>query len=152
MKIINKFPESELEILTPQRLADYKLPLFLESVSAGFPSPADDYLEDRLDINELLIRNPSATFFVRVIGNSMINAGIHSGDILVVDRSLEAKDGAVVIAVLDGELTVKTLRHLRGSVYLYPENDNFKPIRITKNMNFEIWGVVCSVIHSFVHK
>lgn len=137
-----------LEILKPDRLREYNLPLFLESVSAGFPSPADDYMEDKLDLNDLLIKNPASTFFVRVVGDSMINAGINSEDILVVDRSLEPKDGSVVIAVINGDLTVKRLGYSNGKIYLVPENPNFKRIEITKEMCFEVWGVVRSVIHS----
>ena len=136
------------DILTPDDSAKARLPLFLESVSAGFPSPADDYLEGRLDLNDHLIRNPSATFFVRVTGDSMVDAGIYSGDILVVDRSLEAKDGNIVIAVIDGELTVKRLQRAKNKIYLLPENANYKPIEITSEMNFEVWGVVSTVIHS----
>ncbi len=124
-----------------------ELPLFLESVSAGFPSPADDYLENKLDLNDHLIKNPAATFFVRVTGDSMIDAGIHSGDILVVDRSLIPKEGNVVIAVIDGELTVKRIHQDRNKIYLLPENRNFEPIEITTEMHFEVWGVVSYVIH-----
>ena len=138
------------EILTPEKGKEIKLPLFLESVSAGFPSPADDYIENKLDLNEFLIKNPSATFFVRVTGDSMINAGIYSGDILVVDRSIEPKDGHVVIAVIDGELLVKRLRQSDNKLYLYPENSLFEPIEVTSQMNFEVWGVVTNVIHSLV--
>lgn len=137
-----------VEIFTPSREISHKLPLFLESVSAGFPSPADDYLENRLDLNEYLIRNPSATFFVRVTGDSMLDAGIYSGDILVVDRSLSPKDGNIVIAVINGELTVKRLQKIKSKLYLLPENQNYKPIEITSEMNFEVWGVVSTVIHS----
>ncbi|MCL5991709.1 MAG: translesion error-prone DNA polymerase V autoproteolytic subunit [Bacteroidetes bacterium] len=122
--------------------------MFLEAVSAGFPSPADDYMEDRLDLNDHLVRNPAATFFVRVTGDSMIEAGIHSGDILVVDRSLNPKDNNIVIAVIDGELTVKRLRTQKTHVYLLPENKNYKPIEITSEMSFEVWGVVTNVIHN----
>lgn len=139
-----------IEILKPNKLHEYKLPLFLESVSAGFPSPADDYLEAKLDLNDLLIKNPAATFFVRVTGDSMINAGINSGDILVVDRSLDPKDSSIVIAVINGELTVKRLSMKNGNVKLIPENSNYKPIVITSEMNFEVWGVVRSVIHSVI--
>lgn len=137
-----------LEILKPTREKSFELPLFLESVSAGFPSPADDYMEGKLDLNDLLVRNPAATFFVRVTGDSMTGAGIHSGDILVVDRSLQPKDGSVVIAVLNGELTVKRLTYLGRKVFLYPENPAFKPIEIKELMDFEVWGVVTNVIHS----
>ena len=137
-----------VEVLIPEKKVSYKLPMFLESVSAGFPSPADDYMEDRLDLNDYLVRNPSATFFVRVTGDSMIDAGIHSGDILVVDRSLPPRDGNIVIAVIDSELTVKRLQRKKTKVYLLPENQNYKPIEITSEMNFEVWGVVTNVIHS----
>jgi DNA polymerase V len=139
-----------IEILKPDRLQEFKLPLFLESVSAGFPSPADDYMEAKLDLNDLLIKNPAATFFVRVTGDSMVNAGIYSGDILVVDRSLDPKDASIVIAVINGELTVKRLSYNNGRVYLVPENSYYKPILITDEMNFEVWGVVRSVIHSVI--
>lgn len=136
------------EILSPESKVEYHLPLFLESVSAGFPSPADDYLEGALDLNEFLVKNPSASFFVRVTGDSMIGAGIHSGDILLVDRSLEPKHGSVVIAVVNGELTVKRLHRLKDRIYLLPENNNYNPIEITEDMSFEVWGVVRTVIHS----
>ncbi len=135
-------------IFAPDKGDEVKLPLFLESVSAGFPSPADDYLEGKLDLNEFLIKNPAATFFVRVTGDSMINAGVHSGDILVVDRSLDPKDGNIIIAVVDGELVVKRMKIVKKKVYLAPENSNYEPIEVTEAMNFEVWGVVTTVIHS----
>ncbi len=138
------------EIFTPGRNSEVELPLFLESVSAGFPSPADDYLEGKLDLNEYLVRNPTATFFVRVTGDSMIEASINSGDILVVDRSITPKDGSIIIAVINGELTVKRLSKTKNKMYLLPENKNYKPIEITTEMYFEVWGVVTNVIHSVV--
>lgn len=138
------------EIFTPQKGKKYQLPLFLESVSAGFPSPADDYLENKLDLNEFLIKNPSATFFVRVTGDSMIGSGIHSEDILVVDRSFEPADGNIVIAVIDGDLTVKRLKKSGRKIFLIPDNDLFEPIEIKKEMNFEVWGVVTNVIHPVI--
>ncbi len=123
-------------------------PLFLAPVSAGFPSPAEDYIEGGLDLNSYLVRNPMATFFVRATGDSMIDAGIHSGDILIVDRSAEARDGKVVIAVLDGELTVKRLRRSQeGEVSLHAENRRYAPIPIREGTALEIWGVVTAVIH-----
>jgi len=124
-------------------------PLAQSYVPAGFPSPADDYIERRLDLNEHLIRHPAATFFVRVTGDSMTGAGISSGDLLVVDRSLEPVDNSVVIAGVDGELTVKRIRKQKGRVYLVPDNDGYEPIEIKEEMNFEIWGVATSVIHKF---
>jgi DNA polymerase V len=123
-------------------------PLYQARVSAGFPSPADDYIEGPLDINQYLVERPAATFFVRVEGDSMTGAGIHPGDILVVDRSLEAVPGKVIIAVLDGDLTVKRLLRRDHEVYLCPENDRYPPIRITEDMDFQVWGVVRHVVHS----
>lgn len=124
-------------------------PLFLSGVSAGFPSPAEDYIDRRLDLNELLIANPAATFFVRVAGDSMTGAGIQHDDILVVDRSLEATSGKIVIAVYNGELTVKRLVHDKENIRLVAENPNYAPLIIDDDNGCEIWGVVTSVIHQF---
>jgi DNA polymerase V len=139
-----------LGIYEPDNKTKQELPLFLVSVSVGFPSPADDYLEGKLDLNEHLVRNPTATFFVRVTGDSMEGAGMYSGDILVVDRSLDPKDGNVIIAVIDGELTVKRLSNKNGVISLVPENPNYKPLKITEEMSFTVWGVVTNVIHSLL--
>ena len=135
-------------VYAPDLSTRYALPIFLGRLPAGFPSPADDYLEGKLDLNRHLIKHPAATFFVRVTGDSMIGAGIHSGDLLVVDRSLEPADKHVVVAVLDGELTVKRLFKQNGVLRLLPENLNYQPIEITPQQAIEIWGVVTSVIHS----
>ena len=124
-----------------------KLPLYTTSISAGFPSPADDFIDTKLDLNEHLIRHPSATFFVRASGDSMIDAGIHSGDILIVDRSLEAVNNVIVIAALEGELTVKRFKKKADRVFLLPENTEYKVIDVTHNETFSIWGVVTYVIH-----
>jgi len=125
-----------------------KLPLFLAKVPAGFPSPADDYLDKNLDLNEYLIKNPSSTFCVRVEGSSMVKAGIHDGDILIVDRSLEPGDKKIVIAVVNGDLTVKRIRKEKGEVYLEPESDEFKPIEISEATDCQVWGgVVTHAIH-----
>ena len=141
-------PVTVNEMLTPENLVEYELPMYLESVSAGFPSPAEDYVEGKLDLNEHLIKNPTATFFVRVTGNSMEGAGIYSGDTLIVDRSINPKNSSVIIAALNGELTVKRLSKKNNKLTLYPENTNYKPIEITMDMEFEVWGVVTTVIHS----
>ena len=122
-------------------------PLFMVPVSAGFPSPAEDYIEGKLDLNKYLIKHPSATFFVRVTGDSMIDAGIHPGDILIVDRAIEAVHKKVVVAVINGELTVKRICQTKSGLILLPENENYAPIAIDKDAAFEIWGVVTSVIH-----
>jgi len=135
-------------VLWPDRSTKWARPLFLASVSAGFPSPAEDYIEGRLDLNRHLIKHPAATFFVRVAGDSMIDAGIHPGDILVVDRALEPQDSNVVIAVIDGELTVKRISQRHGKLFLMPDNEAYQPLEILAEMEFEVWGVVTSVIHS----
>ena len=124
-----------------------EIPLFTTGISAGFPSPADDFIDKTLDLNEFLVAHPSATFFVRVEGTSMIEAGIHPGDILIVDRSLEPKSGSIVIALLNGEFTVKRFRRSKGKSYLFAENPSFTPIEITDGMHVEVWGVVTYVIH-----
>lgn len=125
----------------------YVIPLYSNKVSAGFPSPADDYLECKLDLNHHLIKHPSATFFLTVSGDSMKNAGIHSGDMLVVDKSIEPTDGKIIIAAIDGELTVKRLSLLKGRVTLVPENPNYPDMDITDSQDLVIWGVVTYVIH-----
>jgi DNA polymerase V len=125
-----------------------RLVLFMSKISAGFPSPAEDYIDKSLDLNEHLIQHPAATFFIRVEGHSMINAGIHNGDMLIVDRTLEPVDKKIVIAVINGEMTVKRIRMLNGKLYLMPENDSFKPLEVSGEADLQIWGVVTSVIHS----
>lgn len=122
--------------------------LYQSRVAAGFPSPADDDREGQLDLNRYLIDRPAATFFVRVQGDSMLNAGIHPGDLLIVDRSREVADGTVIIAVVNGELTVKRLRRTAEQVLLCPENAQYQPLTVTEEMDFHIWGVVRHVIHS----
>ncbi|MFH1913006.1 MAG: translesion error-prone DNA polymerase V autoproteolytic subunit [Pseudomonadota bacterium] len=124
------------------------LPLAGEAVLAGFPSPAEDYMEKTLDLNEYLAPRPEATFFVRVAGDSMTGAAIHHGDILVVDRSISARPGNVVIARLDGEFTVKRLRRTATGMELAPENPDYAPTPITPDTDFEIWGVVRHVLHA----
>lgn len=123
-------------------------PLFASPVKAGFPSPADDYIEQKLDLNELMIKHPAATFFVRVDGDSMSGAGIHSGDILVVDRSASPSSGKIIIAILGGEFTVKRIKMQGKEIYLMPENPDFPPIKVHEESDFEIWGIVTHVIHS----
>lgn len=122
-------------------------PLFLSGVSAGFPSPADDYIDRDLDLNEHLITNPAATFFVRVAGDSMTGAGINNNDILIVDRSVAPVSGKIVIAVINGELTVKRLLKTETSCRLIAENSDYPDIEITGEMELEIWGVATSAIH-----
>lgn len=130
--------------LSPQREG---IPLYLSPVEAGFPSPADDYVEKKLDLHAHIVRNEAATFFLRAHGESMLGAGIHDGDLLVVDRSLSATHNKVVIAALDGELTVKRLVLQNSRVYLAPENPDYAEVDITEREHLHIWGVVSYVIH-----
>lgn len=124
------------------------LPLYISRVQAGFPSPAEDYIEGQLDLNEHLVKHKAATFFVKAAGDSMINAGIFPNDLLIVDRSLEARSGHIVIAVVNGELTVKRLKFKNGIPLLCPENPAYPCITFSSFDEFSIWGVVTNVIHS----
>jgi DNA polymerase V len=123
------------------------LPLFTGKVAAGFPSPADDYIEKTLDLNELLVKKPAATFFVRAEGDSMLGAGIHPNDILVVDRSLEPVAGKIVICALNGALTVKRLQRRTGRWILAAENPAYADIVLNEGLELVVWGVVTAVIH-----
>jgi len=122
-------------------------PVIGARVPAGFPSPAQDYIEGTLDLNEYLIPHPASTFFIRVDGLSMVQAGIFPDDILVVDRSLDAANNKIIVAVYDGEMTVKRLRIDKGKYWLLPESDEFDPICVDEDTDFFVWGVVTYVIH-----
>ncbi|MDD5581287.1 MAG: translesion error-prone DNA polymerase V autoproteolytic subunit [Methylobacter sp.] len=136
------------QVLHPARdPCQLALPLFSSKITAGFTSPAADHIEASLDLNELLVRRPAATFFVRTQGDSMLGAGIHPDDILVVDRSLEAAHGKIIICALNGELTVKRLNHTQGRLTLAAENPAYADILIEPDMEVVVWGVVTSVIH-----
>ena len=126
----------------------------IEDVEASFPASTESCgLEAPIDLNAKLVYRPAATYFVRVSGDSMIGAGIQSGDILVVDKSLEARDGSIVIAELDGEFLVKQFRRWKdGSAWLVPANPRFQPINVTDRPDFSIWGVVTAYIHQFIHE
>jgi len=141
--------ETKVEIVyNPDFSTKRRQPIFIATVPAGFPSPAADYEEGKLDLNRHLIKNPAATFFVRVTGDSMLKAGIHNGDLLIVDRSIEPRDKNVIIAVVNGELTVKRIRIRRNKVTLVAENDAYRSQEIDEKMEFEVWGVVTNVIHA----
>jgi DNA polymerase V len=134
-------------VYSPDMSTKREQPLLEAKVPAGFPSPAADYEEDKLDLNKHLIKNPAATFFVRVTGDSMEGAGINHGDLLVVDRSIEPRDKSIVIAVINGELTVKRIRIKNKKITLEPENENYSVQEIAEDTEFEVWGVVTNVIH-----
>jgi DNA polymerase V len=135
-----------MDFYSAETAAALALP-FAEAISAGFPSPAADYLEMSLDINSELIRNPSSTFYGRVKGNSMTDAGIHDGDILVIDKSLEPKNGSKAVCFIDGQFTLKTLKVVRGEVWLKAENESYPPIKVTPDNDFSVWGIVTHIIH-----
>jgi DNA polymerase V len=124
-----------------------KLSFFLAPVQAGFPSPADDHVEKKLDLNELLISHPASTFFVRVEGHSMKDAHIYDGDVLIVDRALQAESGSTVVAIINGEFTVKRVMKKKDRLFLVAENPAFLPLEVSPEMDFQIWGVVTYVIH-----
>ena len=127
-----------------------KIPLLTDSVSAGFPSPADDYTEENIDLNEHLISNPFSTFFLRVKGDSMINAGIKDKDLIIVDKSLTARPGNIIIAMIDGEFTIKRLSIKNNELYLKAENHNYPDFRFKNHIDVQIWGVVIYSIHSYL--
>ncbi len=145
---LNKISESEeLEFYSAETTTELKIPLFESGVSAGFPSPADDYMDLPIDLNEFLIKHPAATFYVRVKGNSMEGAGIRNGDLLIVDRAEEPRNKSIVLGIIDGEFTVKRIKKKGSDLYLMPDNPEFKPIKINDNMDFQVWGVVTYVVH-----
>ena len=129
---------------------NFKIPLLSDSISAGFPSPADDYTEENIDLNEHLISNPFSTFFLRVKGESMKNAGIKDKDLIIVDKSLTAKPGDIIIAMIDGEFTIKRLSIKNDELYLKAENNNYPDFRFENHVDVQIWGVVIYSIHSFL--
>ena len=128
----------------------FRIPLLNDPVSAGFPSPADDYTEENIDLNEHLISNPFSTFFLRVKCDSMINAGIKDKDLIIVDKSLIAKPGNIVIAMIDGEFTIKRLSIKNDELYLKAENNNYPDFRFKNHIDVQIWGVVIYSIHSYL--
>ncbi len=128
----------------------FKIPLLTDSVSAGFPSPADDHTEENIDLNEHLISNPFSTFFLRVKGDSMINAGIKDKDLIIVDKSLTAKPGNIIIAMIDGEFTIKRFSIKNNELYLKAENHNYPDFRFKNHLDVQIWGVVIYSIHSYL--
>ena len=129
----------------------FRIPLLNDSVSAGFPSPADDYTEENIDLNEHLISNPFSTFFLRVKGESMINAGIKDKDLIIVDKSLIAKPGDIVIAMIDGEFTIKRLSIKNDELYLKAENRNYPDFSFKNHIDVQIWGVVIYSIHCLLY-
>lgn len=146
MRTKKKLNTNTLQFFALAKTASSTIPIAASSVSAGFPSPADDFKEKRISLDDTLVKNKEATFYARVSGKSMINAGLDDGDLLVVDRSLEAENGKIVVCFIDGEFTVKRLQKEKNKLFLMPENASYKPIEITEATDLQIWGVVTYVI------
>jgi DNA polymerase V len=146
MKIEKLYSNSELTFYKPICETSIKISLVSSRINAGFPSPAMDFAEEQIDLNEELIKNPYSTFFVRVAGESMRNAGIYNGDLLVIDKSIEPTNGKIAICCLNGEFTVKRLLFEKDKITLIAENESFASTVITKEHDFEIWGVVTHAI------
>lgn len=128
---------------------ELELPYVKNGISAGFPSPADDFLDTGIDLNKELIKHPNSTFYGRVKGNSMQDLGIHDGDLLIIDKSLEPQDGKIAVCYIDGEFTVKTIKLEKDCCWLVPANDAYKPIKVTAENDFIVWGIVTNVIKYF---
>ena len=143
-------PTKTLTFFTPEFLENAGAPFFDTGISAGFPSPADDFKQERLSLDDMLVKNKLATFYARVSGQSMIDAGLNDNDLLVIDRSLEPENNKIAVCFLDGEFTVKRLRVEKDGVWLQPENAKYKPIKITEENEFIIWGIVTNVIKKLV--
>jgi len=141
-------PLNKLTFLKPDFESEIKIPYFDHGVSAGFPSPALDFMETAIDLNKALSKNPLATFYIKVEGNSMVNAGIDDKDVLVVDRSLEVQNNKIAVCYIDGGFTVKRIKLENDCVYLMPENENYQPIKVTDENELVIWGIVTYVIKS----
>jgi len=138
------------EVWKPDYSKDFRLPLLTSAVQAGLPTSVEELIEGKISSSDLLIKNRRSTFFVKVTGDSMLDAGIRPGDTLVVDKSLEVLDGRIVVAQINGELTVKKFRFDGKTIFLEPDNPDYPVIFITEEMEFSIWGVVTQIIHSMI--
>ena len=141
-----KKSEENLIFFQPKQDQSHSMPLAHTRVSAGFPSPADDFKELRISIDQEVVKNEEATFYARVAGQSMQGAGLDDGDLLVIDRSKEPEDNAIAVCFIDGEFTVKRLKVEAACIYLMPENPNYSPIKVTEDNQLIIWGVVTYVV------
>lgn len=141
---INQDPK--LRFFHPDYESELRIPFIPDGVSAGFPSPAADFMENNIDLNKELSENPLATFYIKVKGNSMIDAGINDKDVLIVDRSIEPENNKIAVCFIDGEFTVKRIKLEKDCLYLMPENSNYNPIKVTEENELVIWGIVTYVI------
>jgi DNA polymerase V len=149
MKLSILHKSSTIEFYTAETNTELSLPVVTNGISAGFPSPADDFLDTSIDLNKALIKNPDATFYGKVKGDSMKDVGIHDGDLLVIDKSLEPQNGKIAICYIDGEFTVKRIKIEKDCCWLVPANEKYQPIKVTQENEFIIWGIVINVIKFF---
>ncbi len=149
MKLSILHKSSTIEFYTAETNTELSLPVVTNGISAGFPSPADDFLDTSIDLNKALIKNPNSTFYGKVKGDSMKDVGIHDGDLLVIDKSLEPQDGKIAICYIDGEFTVKKIKIEKDCCWLVPANEKYQPIKVTQENEFIIWGMVINVIKFF---
>jgi DNA polymerase V len=149
MKLTEIYKSKALDFYSALTETNLALPFVKEGISAGFPSPADDFLDTSIDLNKELIKNPSSTFYGRVKGNSMQDMGIHNGDLLVIDKSLRPQNGKIAICYIDGEFTIKKIEIEQDCIWLVPANKDYKPIKVTAENEFLVWGVVINVIKYF---
>lgn len=149
MKLRSLHNTKTLEFYFPDYSTELQLPYIDAGISAGFPSPADDFIELSIDLNKELIKNKDTTFFAKVKGHSMKNADINDGDLLVIDRSLEPQNNKIAVCQIDGEFTVKRIKIEKDVVWLIAENEDYKPIKVTPENDFVIWGIVTNSIKTF---
>ena len=149
MSAVKLHSGNHLEIYSASTETELALPLVSSAISAGFPSPASDFIDLKIDLNKHLIQHPSATFFARVKGDSMKDEGIFDGDLLVIDKSIEPSNGKIAVCFIDGEFTVKKIKLENGFCWLVPANEKYQPIKVTSENELMIWGIVTHVIKSF---
>ncbi len=146
MKPLKLHTGNSIDIFSADTEIALELPFVDDGISAGFPSPALDFVDVSIDLNRHLIKNPSATFYGRVKGDSLKNAGISNGDLLIIDRSLEPTNGKIAVCYIDGAFTAKRIQIAKKEIWLIPENEEYQPIRVTEENDFLVWGIVTHVI------
>lgn len=146
LHVVHHHGQPALEIFPPDLSRNLDLPFVNQGISAGFPSPADDFLDIKIDLNREFIKNPNSTFYARVRGRSMVGAGLNDGDLLIIDRSLEPENNKIAVCFVDGEFTIKRIKKEKDTVWLIPENEEYPPIKVTADNEFVIWGIVTTVI------
>ena len=140
------WPNMNLIISSAAACSDALIPYAGKQITAGFPSPAEDYLENILDLNQVVVKNPSATFYGRVSGSSMKDAGVNDGDLLVIDKSLEYRNGALAVCFINGEFTLKRIKKIGNQLYLVPANQDYQPIAVSEEADFMVWGIVTYIV------